>query len=193
MYSRIGWILKNRLFAYANTCLLYTSTTSLVARVSCKEVITYPGPIRSKRVVLIDCGVRHSILRFLISKNIEIIRVPWDYDFNDGSIGRYDGLLISSGPGNPEFCTATLSHIRHTMTLGKPIFGICMGHQLLAMAAGAKTFKLKYGHRSHNQPVKATDNNRCYITAQNHGYAVDTNTPVSYTHLDVYKRQLSFY
>ncbi len=152
------------------------NTTSLVARVSCKEVITYPGAMRSKRVVLIDCGVRHSMLRYLISKNIEVIRVPWNYDFNDGSVGRYDGLLISSGPGNPEFCASTIEHIRHTMRLGKPIFGICMGHQLLARAAGARTFKLKYGHRSHNQPVRATDSSRCYITTQNHGYAVDTTT-----------------
>lgn len=144
--------------------------------VSCKEVIRYKASEASKKVVLVDCGVKHNILRCFLKRNIEIIRVPWDYDFNDGSIGGYDGLFISNGPGNPEYCGAAEEHIRKAMNSDKPIFGICMGNQLLARAAGASTFKLKYGHRSHNQPVRLAGSDKCYVTSQNHGYAVDDKT-----------------
>ena len=87
-----------------------------------------------------------------------------------------DGVFISNGPGNPAFCGITVENLRRAMAKEKPIFGICMGNQLLARAAGASTFKLKYGHRSHNQPVRMADSNRCFITSQNHGYAVDDKT-----------------
>ncbi|MDD2595268.1 MAG: glutamine-hydrolyzing carbamoyl-phosphate synthase small subunit [Bacteroidales bacterium] len=150
------------------------NTVNQVGVVSCKEVIRYGSG--DKKIVLVDCGVKHNILRCFVKRGIEIIRVPWDYNFNDGSIGNYDGLFISNGPGNPEFCDVTVQHIRETMNLDKPIFGICMGNQLLCRAGGAKTFKLKYGHRSHNQPVMMVGSNRCFITSQNHGYAVDNNT-----------------
>lgn len=144
-----------------------------VGIVSCKEVIHYGSG--EKKIVLVDCGVKHNILRCFLKRNVEIIRVPWDYDFNDGSI-RYNGLFISNGPGNPEFCDITVDHIRQTLNMEKPVFGICMGNQLLSRASGAKTFKLKYGHRSHNQPVRMLGSDRCFITSQNHGYAVDNNT-----------------
>ena len=142
-----------------------------VAIVSCKEVIRYGHG--SKKVVLVDCGVKHNILRCLVKRDVELIRVPWDYDFN---VLDYDGLFISNGPGNPEFCDITVGHIRKAMEKGKPVFGICMGNQLLSKAAGASTFKLKYGHRSHNQPVRMAGTDRCYITSQNHGFAVDDST-----------------
>ena len=142
-----------------------------VAKVSCREVIRYGSG--SKKIVLVDCGVKHNILRCFLSRGIEIIRVPWDYDFNGM---EYDGLFISNGPGNPEFCDITVSHIREALNGDKPIFGICMGNQLLSIAAGAKTYKLKYGHRSHNQPVRMVGSNKCFVTSQNHGYAVDTST-----------------
>lgn len=142
-----------------------------VAIVSCRDVIRY-GSGR-KKIVLLDCGVKHNILRCLLRRNIEIIRVPWDYDFNNL---EYDGLFISNGPGNPEYCTATVENIRKALSADKPVFGICMGNQLLAKASGASTFKLKYGHRSHNQPVRLLGTDRCFITSQNHGYAVDGNT-----------------
>jgi carbamoyl-phosphate synthase large subunit len=144
---------------------------NLVAKVSCREVLRYGNG--SKTVVLVDCGVKHNIVRCLLKRDVNIIRVPWDYDFNTL---EYDGLFISNGPGDPEHCQITVDHIRKAMAKGKPIFGICMGHQLLAKAGGATTFKLKYGHRSHNQPVRMVDSTRCFITSQNHGYAVDTNT-----------------
>jgi carbamoyl-phosphate synthase small subunit len=142
-----------------------------VAKVSCKEVISYGNG--SKRVVLVDCGVKHNILRCLLKRGVTIIRVPWDYDFNTL---EYDGLFISNGPGDPSHCQITVDHIREAMKKEKPIFGICMGNQLLAVAGGATTYKLKYGHRSHNQPVRMAGSDKCYITSQNHGYAVDTTT-----------------
>jgi carbamoyl-phosphate synthase large subunit len=141
-----------------------------VAKVSCREVRHYgQGALR---IVLVDCGVKHNIVRCLLRRDVRIIRVPWDYDFNTLD---YDGLFISNGPGDPEHCGATVEHIRVAMGRGKPIFGICMGNQLLARAAGASTYKLKYGHRSHNQPVRMEGTERCFITSQNHGYAVDAS------------------
>ena len=142
-----------------------------VSKVSCKEVLRYGNG--SKTIVLVDCGVKHNIVRCLLKRDVTIIRVPWDYDFNTLD---YDGLFISNGPGDPDHCEITVDHIRKAMQTGKPIFGICMGNQLLAKAGGASTFKLKYGHRSHNQPVGMAGSDRCFITSQNHGYAVDTNT-----------------
>lgn len=102
-------------------------------------------------MVLVDCGVKHNIIRCLLKRDVTVVRVPWDYDFNTL---EFDGLFISNGPGDPDTCEITVNHIREAMKKKKPIFGICMGNQLLAKAGGAKTFKLKYGHRSHNQPVR---------------------------------------
>ena len=145
--------------------------TNLVAKVSCKEVIRYGNG--DKKVVLVDCGVKHNIIRCLLKRNVTVIRVPWDYDFNTL---EYDGLFISNGPGDPDMCGITVDHIRQAMNGTKPIFGICMGNQLLSKAGGARTYKLKYGHRSHNQPVRQVGTNRCFITSQNHGFAVDNST-----------------
>lgn len=145
--------------------------TNLVAKVSCKEVIHYGNG--DKKVVLVDCGVKHNIIRCLLKRNVTVIRVPWDYDFNTL---EYDGLFISNGPGDPDMCGITVDHIRQAMNGTKPIFGICMGNQLLSKAGGARTYKLKYGHRSHNQPVRQVGTNRCFITSQNHGFAVDNST-----------------
>ena len=154
-----------------------------VEKVSCKEAITYK-PDNSqfsilnsqlKTVVLVDCGVKANIIRCLIRRGIEVIRVPWDYDFNQL---EFDGLFLANGPGDPEQCGKTVEHIRTFLNNKevKPCMGICLGNQLLARAAGAKTYKLKYGHRSHNQPVREVGTNRCFITSQNHGYAVDDST-----------------
>jgi carbamoyl-phosphate synthase small subunit len=148
-----------------------TDSENHVAKVSCKEVIRYGSG--KKKIVLVDCGVKHNILRCFLKRDVTLIRVPWDYDFNTLD---YDGLFISNGPGNPAYCTTTVENIRRAMQTDKPIFGICMGNQLLSIAGGAKTYKLKYGHRSHNQPVQMAGTNRCFVTSQNHGYAVDNNT-----------------
>jgi len=142
-----------------------------VAKVSCKEVITYGAG--KKRVLLVDCGVKHNIIRCLLKRDTTVIRVPWDYDYNHI---EFDGLFISNGPGDPEYAQDTVRHIQETMKTGKPIFGICMGNQLLSVAGGAKTYKLKYGHRSHNQPVQLVGTQRAFITSQNHGFAVDNKT-----------------
>lgn len=146
--------------------------TNQVAIVSCREVIRY-GVGRRKKVCLVDCGVKHNILRCLLHRDVEVVRVPWDYDFAPAD---YDGLFISNGPGDPNLCGVTVGHIRRFMETGKPICGICMGNQLLSLAAGATVRKLKYGHRGHNQPVRRVGTNQCYITSQNHGYAVDNDT-----------------
>ena len=146
-------------------------TENQVAKVSCPEVLTYgDGP---KTVVLVDCGVKHQILRCLVSRGAKVVRVPWNYDFNTL---EWDGLFISNGPGNPVFCRETVDHLRMALQGDKPVFGICMGNQLLGLAAGAKTYKLKYGHRSHNQPVRLCGTEKCFITSQNHGFAVDETT-----------------
>ena len=144
-----------------------------VDRVSCKEVIRY-NEGAGKKVVLVDCGVKTNILRCLLRRGVEVIRVPWDYDFNQL---QFDGLFISNGPGDPDTCDAAVQNIRKAMQNERlPIFGICMGNQLLSKAGGARIYKLKYGHRSHNQPVRMVGTDRCFITSQNHGYAVDNNT-----------------
>jgi carbamoyl-phosphate synthase small subunit len=145
-----------------------------VEQVSCKEVITY-NEGANKRVVLVDCGVKANIIRCLIRRGIEVVRVPWDYDFNQL---EFDGLFLANGPGDPERCEKTVAHIRTFLNNPevKPCMGICLGNQLLARAAGANTYKLKYGHRSHNQPVQQVGTTRCFITSQNHGYAVDDKT-----------------
>ena len=139
--------------------------------VSCKEVKTYGNG--KKKVVLVDCGVKHNIIRCLLKRDVTVIRVPWDYDFTDM---EYDGLFISNGPGDPDTCEAAVLNIRKVMERNTPICGICMGNQLLAKAGGASIYKLKYGHRSHNQPVRMVGTERCFITSQNHGYAVDNTT-----------------
>ena len=145
-----------------------------VDKVSCKEIIRYNEGAGKKKVVLVDCGVKTNILRCLLKRDVEVIRVPWDYDYNEL---EFDGLFISNGPGDPDTCDAAVQNIRRAMKNEKlPIFGICMGNQLLSKAGGAKIYKLKYGHRSHNQPVRMVGTERCFITSQNHGYAVDNTT-----------------
>ena len=145
-----------------------------VDKVSCKEVIRYNEGTGKKKVLLVDCGVKHNIIRCLLKRDVEVIRVPWDYDYTGM---EFDGLFISNGPGDPDTCDAAVQNIRKAMQNEKlPIFGICMGNQLLSKAGGAKIYKLKYGHRSHNQPVRMVGTERCFITSQNHGYAVDNNT-----------------
>lgn len=167
---------------------------NFVEQVSCKEVVTYkpedyaepsnrlaedaPEIVKAapgKKVVLVDCGVKNNIIRCLLNRGVEVIRVPWDYDFNEL---EFDGLFLANGPGDPDTCVRTVENIKKFLAHGEktPIMGICMGNQLLSKAAGASIYKLKYGHRSHNQPVRQVGTTRCFITTQNHGYAVDSKT-----------------
>lgn len=148
---------------------------NFVSKVSCKEVIRYNEGAGRKKVVLVDCGVKNNIIRCLINRDFEVIRVPWDYDFNELD---FDGLFLANGPGDPDTCSKTVENIKRFLANDKvrPCMGICMGNQLLSKAAGATIYKLKYGHRSHNQPVREVGTTRCFITTQNHGYAVDAST-----------------
>lgn len=141
---------------------------NLVDQVSIKEKQVY-GTGKNK-IMLVDCGVKANIIRSLLKYDTTVIRVPWNYDFTHED---YDGLFISNGPGDPSLCEETIAHIKTAINDDKPIFGICLGSQLLGIASGATTYKLKYGHRSHNQPVQEFGTNKCYITSQNHGFAVD--------------------
>lgn len=146
---------------------------NFVDRVSCKDIIKY-NEGAGKRVVLVDCGVKANIIRNLIERGLEVVRVPWNYDYTSM---EFDGLFLGNGPGDPDLCQEAVNILRQQMNKSrKPICGICMGNQLMAKAGGANIYKLKYGHRSHNQPVRMVGTDKCYVTSQNHGYAVDAST-----------------
>jgi carbamoyl-phosphate synthase small subunit len=144
---------------------------NLVDLVSCKKPIVYGS--NGKKILLIDCGVKNNIIRCFLKRGCVVKRVPWNYDFTNED---YDGLFISNGPGDPKMADVTIDNLRKALTGTKPIFGICLGSQLLALAAGADTFKLKFGHRSQNQPCVEVGTKRCYITTQNHGFAVKSGS-----------------
>ena len=146
-------------------------TIDQVANVTCAEPTTYGEG--EKKVVLVDCGVKYSLIRNLVARGFEVVRVPYDYDF---STLPYDAVVVSAGPGNPALYTATVANIRKAMETGKPILGIGLGNQLLGLAAGAQVEKLKFGHRGANQPTRLAGTNSCYITNQNIGYAVMEST-----------------
>lgn len=146
---------------------------NFVDRVSVKEIVRY-NEGAGRKVVLVDCGVKANIIRELIQRGVEVVRVPWKYDYTDM---EFDGLFLANGPGDPDMCSEAVEIIRKQMSRSrKPICGICMGNQLLSKAAGATIYKLKYGHRGHNQPVRMVGTEKCFITSQNHGYAVDART-----------------
>jgi carbamoyl-phosphate synthase small subunit len=144
---------------------------NLVDQVSIQERIVYGNG--KYKILLIDCGVKSNIIRYLLRYDTTVIRVPWDYDYRNED---YDGLFISNGPGDPTMCDSTIRHLQTSLGEDKPVFGICLGHQLTALASGAKTYKLKFGHRSHNQPVLENGTNKAYLSSQNHGFAVDANS-----------------
>jgi carbamoyl-phosphate synthase small subunit len=144
---------------------------NLAAQVSIKEPITYERG--HTKIVAVDTGIKNNIIRSFLDRNITVIRVPWNYDFNKLN---YDGLFLSNGPGDPKMCKATIANVKVALAQGKPTFGICLGNQILALAAGGDTYKLKFGHRSQNQPCIEVGTKRCYITSQNHGYAVRTKS-----------------
>lgn len=157
------------------------NTENLVAKVSPTDLKTYgDGPIK---IIFVDCGAKENIIRSLSRPETTVVRVPWNYDFTSMD---YRALVLSNGPGDPTMCGPTIENIKKAMAANKPILGVCLGNQLLALAAGAKTYKLPYGHRGQNVPcvemetgrpdsAKATTG-KCYITSQNHGFAVDDAT-----------------
>lgn len=158
-------------FANDKTDFYDPNSKQLLDEVSIKEPISYGEG--DKEILVLDCGCKESIVQNIVGKGFRVKRVPWDYDLQNED---YDGLLISSGPGDPKICNRSIHQIRHALRKDKPLLGICLGHQMLALAVGAETYKLKYGHRSQNQPVRDNQTGHCYVTSQNHGFAVDANT-----------------
>ena len=163
-----------------------TLPTNQIEQVSTKKAFVSPG--RKKRVVLIDLGMKSGILRELNSRDCDIVIVPYDTSCKEILRQNPDGIMISNGPGDPTDVPETIDTIKNL--IGKiPIFGICMGHQLIALASGAKTYKLKFGHRGANQPVKNLITGKVDLTSQNHGYAVDieslSDTDLDLTHISV--------
>jgi carbamoyl-phosphate synthase small subunit len=148
--------------------------TDLVKEVSTKQPVTYSVEGK-KTVVLIDCGVKYSIIRNLLKRGINVVRVPYDTSVSDILSYDPDGVFISNGPGDPKKCTKTIEAIR-TLSDKLPVMGICLGAQILSLAMGGDTYKLKFGHRAQNQPALDLNNNRCYITTQNHGYAINMDS-----------------
>ena len=153
---------------------------NLVAEVSTKTVQIY-GKGNSPRILAYDCGMKFNIIRYLVDVHkVELMVLPFDYDLeaNAAEVGDWKGLFLSNGPGDPTMCASTIKSIQYALALepARPIFGICLGNQLLALAAGAKTYKMKYGNRGMNQPCIDLRTGRCYITPQNHGFAVDTDS-----------------
>jgi len=144
---------------------------NLVKNVSLPEPEEYKHGF--KKVILVDCGLKMNILRSLIARDVSVKRVGWNYDYTKED---YDGVLVSNGPGDPAKCTETIAILKRAISQERPIAGICLGNQLLALALGGSTYKLKYGHRSQNQPCMDLNSGRCYITSQNHGFAVDGST-----------------
>ena len=146
-------------------------TIDQVANVTCAEPTTYGEG--DKKVVVVDCGVKYSLIRGLVARGFEVVRVPYDYDF---TTLPYDAVVVTTGPGNPALYDTTVANIRKAMETSKPILGIGLGNQLLGLAAGAQVEKLKFGHRGANQPTRLAGTNSCYITNQNIGYAVMAST-----------------
>jgi carbamoyl-phosphate synthase small subunit len=166
-----GTMLGKIIYENKDIDLYDPSQENLVAQVSISHKEIYGNG--KYRIILLDCGVKYNIIRDLLQRDTTVIRVPWDYDFlND----HYDGLFITNGPGDPKQCKTTIENLKIALNQDIPIMGICLGNQLIGLASGANTYKLKYGHRSHNQPVLHVHTNRAYITSQNHGYAIDNAT-----------------
>lgn len=155
-----------------------------VEKVSPKEVEVIGNG--KYKIIMVDCGAKENILRCLQKFDVTIKRVPFNYDYSNE---EYDGVMLSNGPGDPEQCVESIRILSRVLTKSKPVFGICLGSQLMALAIGANTYKLKYGHRGHNQPCIDLKRERCYLTSQNHSYAVDEHSlpkdwEVTFRHLN---------
>ena len=145
---------------------------NLVAQVSTKKIQDLNPSKKAKTILLIDCGAKGNIAKCLIKRGVRIIVVPWDFDPTTSKI-KFDAIIISNGPGDPKKADKTIFNIRKVLQRRIPTLGVCLGNQILALAAGGDTKKLKFGHRSQNQPCILEGSERCYITTQNHGFAVN--------------------
>ena len=168
MHLRERGVMRGRLLVEGAGSLPALDARPSVAAVSIGRAETYgegPGP----RIALVDCGAKNNIIRILLDVGATVLRLPWDAAFDEIDC---DGILISNGPGDPKACSKTIAATRRAFGAERPVFGICLGSQILALAAGADTYKLKYGHRGQNQPCVESGTGRCFVTSQNHGYAV---------------------
>lgn len=159
-----------------------------VSRVSCKEMWTSAAENEKFHIAAIDCGMKMNIVRSLNKKGCTVTVVPWNTTVGDIEALKPDGIFISNGPGDPTDVPETIETVK--ALIGKyPVFGICLGHQIISLAYGGSTYKLKFGHRGGNHPVRNLENNKIEITSQNHSYAVDTksleNTPLKVTHINL--------
>lgn len=163
----------------------YQMPTDMVSRVSCKKRWYSRTPNHKYDVVAIDCGIKHNIIRKLNEKGCNVTVVPFDTSADEIMKMQPDGLFLSNGPGNPEDVQPVINVVKE-LHGQLPIFGICLGHQMISLALGAKTFKMKFGHRGGNHPVMNIETGKIEITSQNHSYAVDVKslegTPLTLTH-----------
>lgn len=180
----LGRILRDdaeaeKLAAKGNISIDDPNALNLVAEASITEPVIYEpeGALQSAPTVLAyDCGMKINIIRSLLARGLRVIRVPWDFDW-EKSPRPFDALFVSNGPGDPKMCVPTIAAMKSAVDAGIPTFGICLGNQLLALAIGGDTYKLKYGHRGANQPCAEEGTKRCIITSQNHGFAVSDKLP----------------
>lgn len=164
------------------------NTLDLVDEVSCTEPVTYEPAALAKdapTIIAYDCGMKRNIIRSFIKRGVRFVRVPWDFDL-DAYAGKIDAVFVSNGPGDPKMCVPTIKAMRRAIERDIPTFGICLGNQLMALAIGGDTYKLKYGHRGVNQPCVEVScegptcgqsGKHCIITSQNHGFAVSEDLP----------------
>ncbi|MCW4044722.1 MAG: glutamine-hydrolyzing carbamoyl-phosphate synthase small subunit [Candidatus Bathyarchaeota archaeon] len=145
--------------------------TDLVKEVTVKEPVYYKANGKDT-VVLIDAGVKNSILRNFLKRGVNVTRVPYDFSAKEILEYKPGGVVVSNGPGDPKKCAETIACVRELVEK-VPVMGICLGNQILSLAMGGDTYKMKFGHRSQNQPALDLKTNRCYITTQNHGYAIN--------------------
>jgi len=152
------------------------NTCNLVDEVSCKKIMYYTPKGATKKIAVFDCGIKYNILREFLKRGVEVHRLPWDFDITGGDV-KYDGIFISNGPGNPEVVAPVLKkNIDYALDFKIPFWGICLGNQVLSLAIGGKTKKMRYGNRGANQPCRNIETGVCMITSQNHGYEVDEST-----------------
>ncbi|MFH1256541.1 MAG: glutamine-hydrolyzing carbamoyl-phosphate synthase small subunit [Candidatus Diapherotrites archaeon] len=168
-----GTMLGKLEFGAQKTGFFDPNKENIVKEVSPKKLQVYGK--RGKKILLLDCGAKNNILNNFLNRGLRVIRAPWNFNPFKKKID-FDALFISNGPGDPKQCIQTIETVREALKREIPTLGICLGNQILALAAGADTYKLKYGHRSQNQPALLVGSQRCLITSQNHGFAVNEKT-----------------
>ncbi|MFA6171820.1 MAG: glutamine-hydrolyzing carbamoyl-phosphate synthase small subunit [Patescibacteria group bacterium] len=173
---RAKGVLLGKIELGSKTGFIDPNRENLVARVSTKEIYEINNSDKStgngqKTVVLLDCGAKENIANELVKRGVKVIVAPWNCNPLEAGL-KFDGLMISNGPGDPKMAKATITTVKEVLAKKIPTFGICLGNQILALAAGGDTYKLKFGHRGQNQPAVLANTDKCYLTTQNHGFAV---------------------